>query len=83
LQQQQQEADDGGQPGCNWLHLILDLHPVATLAQILVWLQQRPEVLQLPALVAADGSVVMQGVDSYTALWAGCSAGRLYTLVQL
>jgi hypothetical protein len=48
-------------------------HAVATLAQLLVWLQQRPELLQLPAL-AADESA-RSSSHSHGALWLACTRG--------
>jgi hypothetical protein len=56
-----------------FLQDVLASHAVATLAQLLAWLQQRPELLQLPAL-AADESAY-SGCHSYGALWLVCSRG--------
>jgi hypothetical protein len=58
-----------------FLQDILDSHVVATLARLLVWLQQRQELLQLPEL-AADKSA-SSSCHTLGALWLACSKGKL------
>jgi hypothetical protein len=68
LQQQQVPAD----LQC-FLQDVLASHAVATLAQLLAWLQQRPELLQLPALAAAE--MACSGCHNHGALWLACNQG--------
>jgi hypothetical protein len=66
---QQQEPGD---VQC-FLQDVLASRAVATLARLLVWLQQRPELLQLPAL-AVDESACSSSYE-HAALWLACSRG--------
>jgi hypothetical protein len=56
-----------------FLQDVLASHAVATLAQLLAWLQQRPELLQLHEL-AADQSAC-SGCHNHGALWLACNKG--------
>uniref|UniRef100_A0A383VH34 Uncharacterized protein n=1 Tax=Tetradesmus obliquus TaxID=3088 RepID=A0A383VH34_TETOB len=52
------------QPIQKFLDCTLASHPVLTLAQLLVWLQRQPELLQLPASAAAHGSSAAEASSS-------------------
>jgi hypothetical protein len=54
---------------------MLAARPVAVLCRLLVWLQQRPELLQLPALAADEHAFV--GQASHGALWLASLSGWL------
>jgi hypothetical protein len=77
LSQQQQE---GRHPIYAFLYVLFAATPVPTVTQLLCWLQQRPELLQLQLLAAADdGGAADTG--SYSALWASCVTGKLHAKV--
>jgi hypothetical protein len=68
--------------GCNQtVHDILEpifVAPVPMLAQILQWLQKRPELLELELLAVqgANGGAAKGAPGSYSALWAQCVQGK-------
>jgi hypothetical protein len=92
LQQQTVDAlhllqNDPVLAGQAFVDSMLAAHPVAVLCRLLVWLQQRPKLLQLPALAADEHAfaghlriVVGLAIRSVTA--AETSAGQLQRLRQ-
>jgi hypothetical protein len=75
---QQQEPDARVQ--C-FLQDVLASHAVATLAQLLVWLQQQPGLLQLPEL-AVDDFASSSG-HNHGALWLTCNRGGPMALTDV
>jgi hypothetical protein len=73
---QQQEPGD---VQC-FLQDVLASRAVATLARLLVWLQQQPGLLQLPELAADD--VASSSSHSHGALWLTCNRGALMALTD-
>jgi hypothetical protein len=57
----------------SFLPEVLASHAVATLAHLLVWLQQQPGLLQLPELAADE--MACSGCHSHGALWLACNKG--------
>jgi hypothetical protein len=72
----QLQSEESLQLAEDLLQATLAARPVATLAQLLVWLQQRPELLQLPQQAAQQPGSVDE--SSYCTLWMCCSRGELY-----
>jgi hypothetical protein len=60
---------------------MLATRPVAVLCRLLMWLQQRPELLQLPALAGDEHASV--GQASHGALWLASISGQLQRLPHL
>jgi hypothetical protein len=54
----------------NFLDDVLAARPVATLAKLLEWLQQQPELLQMPMLAAQE-----ERPTGYGRLWLACTQG--------
>jgi hypothetical protein len=73
LQSQESEACTQG-----LLEDTLAARPVAMLGQLLVWLQQRPELLQLPE--EAAGNTAPAGEPSYCELWKASTKGATCTV---
>jgi hypothetical protein len=79
LQQQTSNAfqlwqQDSALDGQAFVDSMLAAHPVAVLCRLLVWLQQKPELLQLPALAADRHAFV--GQANHGALWLASLTGQ-------
>jgi hypothetical protein len=73
LHLQSQELEEHVQ---EFLEATFAARPVATLAQMLVWLQQRPELLELPAVAAEENPAPAERA-SYRMLWKASIKGML------
>jgi hypothetical protein len=73
-----EQPDIGPEPRLLLEHTVA-AKPVAVLSKLLVWLQQQPDLLQLPAL-AADSSSSSSGnaVVCYGELWLDTTTGRFH-----
>ncbi|WIA30740.1 hypothetical protein OEZ86_000807 [Tetradesmus obliquus] len=69
----QPQGDDHAE---QFLQAVLAARPVATLARLLVWLQQRPELLQLPEQAAEELTCGL----SYGTVWMPCCKALSYLL---
>jgi hypothetical protein len=71
-------GDGGALSGPELLGPTLAARPVSTLARLLVWLQQRPDLLELPPL--SDQSTL----EGFTCpvLWFSCSRGTTRCVVR-
>jgi hypothetical protein len=86
LQQQTVDAlhllqNDPALVGQAFVDCMLAARPVAVLCRLLVWLQQRPELLQLPALAADEHAFA--GQANHGALWLASLSGELQRLKLL